>query len=727
MPDIALPQQFEPSAVPVAADTLRPTQLLGLLRRNWPLMAICGVIVGAAAYIGAATLLPKKYSATGIVAINLQSPAIPALEGALKGEMLPDPMPQVRSEVQELGSPALITTVINDLGLEQDPEFNPTLNPPGLVPRLKIGIQHLLPAPLRDLAVSSGILPDLRALGAPSQDMIRDMTVAAVAQNLSVYNDGQSMVIRVQFMARSPQRAAAVVNNLIQHYIADKKAVLQQANEQANSSLTGRLHQVQDQITSLEQEMQQTRQQYQLVQTRAGSVGQQELEDLSAALIHASDQSAALQAEYARAQTLANTGDLGEDSAAVLGSSTVAMLRNDEAAAQRRVAELSQMYGPRYPALRSAEAQLASARGAIAAEARRVLAGLGAQVQAAQQHEADLRNQLAQAQAKASNLATVQAKLAQLQKDVDARRALYQSLLISAEQTQSTNKSSEQVDARVVSLATPPAFPASPRPKLAGAFGLLSGVAFGGLISLLRGTSRTAFTDIDDLEADTGLVALATVPRLSGHGRSRGLAHVAAAAPSGPEAEALRLARNKLRFVGRCPVPRTLLFAATVPGEGSSSVAAAFARTAAFDGLRVLLIEANLEKPSLAKQLEVMPSNGMVETLVGNEHWRELVTRDGASGLEYLLADSVPVDTGRLLESMQLQNLIAEAREDYNFVVLDAQAVTVSPHSLVLAHMVDAVVLVVEARATSRRDIHTAIEALEGAAAQPRFVVLNKA
>jgi len=727
MPDVALPQQFEPVGVPLATDTLRPTQLLGLLRRNWPMMAFCGVVLAAAAYIGAATLLPKKYSATGIVAIDLQSPAIPALEGALKGELLPDPMPQVRSEVQELGSPALIATVINDLGLERDPEFNPTLNPPGLVPRIKIAVENLLPPSLRDVAVSSGILPDLRTLGAPPPDMIKDLTIGAVAQNLSVYNDGQSMVIRVQFMARSSRIAAAVVNSLIQHYIAAKKAVLQQANVQANSSLTGRLHQVQDQITSLEQQIQQTRQQYQLVQTRAGSVGQQELEDLSSALIHASDQSAALQAEYARAQTLENTGDLGEDSAAVLGSTTVSMLRNDEAAAQRRVAELSQTYGPRYPALRSAEAQLASARRAIAAEARRVLAGLGAQVQAAQQHVADLRNQLAQEQGKASNLATVQAKLTQLQKDVDARRALYQSLLISAEQTQSTNKGPEQVDARVVSLATPPAFPASPRPKLAGALGLLSGVAFGGLISLLRGTARTAFTDIDDLESDTGLVALAAIPRLSGHGRSRGLAHVVAAAPSGPEAEALRLARNKLRFAGRGPVPRTLLFAATVPGEGSSSVAAAFARTAALDGLRTLLIEANLDRPSLAKQLEVVPSNGMVETLLGNEHWRELVAHDPASRLEYLLADSVPAEAGRLLESMQLQSLIAEAREDYNFVVLDAQAVAVSPHILVLAHAVDAVALVVEAHTTSRGEIHAAIEALEGAAAQPRFVVLNKA
>jgi polysaccharide biosynthesis transport protein len=355
-----------------------------------------------------------------------------------------------------------------------------------------------------------------------------------------------------------------------------------------------------------------------------------------------------------------------------------------------------------------------------------VLAGLGAQVQAAKQHEADLRNQLAQEQAKASNLATVQAKLTQLQKDVDARRALYQSLLISAEQTQSTNKGPEQVDARVVSLATPPAFPASPRPKLAGALGLLSGMAFGGLISLLRGTARTAFTDTDDLEAETGLVALGAIPRLSGHDRSRGLAHVVAATPSGPEAEALRLARNKLRFTGRGPVPRALLFAAAVPGEGSSSVAAAFARTAALDGLRTLLIEANLEKPSLAKQLDVMPSNGIVETLLGNEHWRELVAQDRASGLEYLLADGLPVDAGRLLESMQLQNLIAEAREDYNFVVLDAQAVAVSPHILVLAHTVDAVVLVVEANSTSRSEIHAAVEALEGVA-PPRFVMLNKA
>lgn len=728
MPDIALPRQYEPSTVPVspAADTLRPAQLLGLLRRNWPLLAVCGVLLGAAAYIGAKTLLPPKFSATGILVINLQSPAIPELEGALKGEVLPDPMPQVRSEVQELQSPTLIKTVINDLKLEQNPEFNPTLRPPGLMARIKSGIEAVLPAPLRNVAVTSGLLPDPRKAGPPSQSMVDDMTIGTVGHDLSVFNDGQSMVIRVQFMAREPKLAAAVVNSLIDHYLAAKKASLQQANEQANSNLTGRLHQVQNQIASLEQQIQQTRQQYQLVQTRAGSVSQQEVEDLSSALIHASDESAALQAQYARARVLARTGDLGEDSDAVLGSSTVGMLREEEAAAQRRVAQLETTYGPRYPEVRAAEAQLRSARGAISAQARRVLSGLGAQVQASQQHVADLRAQLAQEQSRASSLETVQAKLAQLQKDADARRSLYQSLLISAEQTQNTHKGLEQVDARVVSLATPPAFPASPRPKLAGALGLLSGVAFGGLLSLMRGTARTAFTELDDLEAETGLTALAAIPRL-GHGRSHLLAHVAATTPSGPEAEALRLIRNKLRFAGRGPVPRTLLFASALPGEGSSSVAAAFARTAALDGLRVLLVETNLEQPALAKQLEVSPNNGVVETLLGSEHWRELVSFDRASTLEYLLADGAPQEAGRLLESMQLQNLLCEAREDYNFVVLDAQAVTTSTHSLVLAHMVDAVILVVEARVTSRGDVHAAIEALEGSSAQPPFVVLNKA
>ena len=411
MPDIALPRSEEPSAIPLAGgDALRPLQLAAVLRRHWPMIATFGLVAGALAYLGAATLLPKKYSATGLIAVDSQSLAIPALEGALKGDVLPDPMPQVHSEVQKLQSPALIRTIVQQLHLVQDPEFDPTLRPPTLMEQLRGSLDTYVMAPLQSLTTSLGLQPKTTQVTPPSQVLAEDATMGELARNLSVSNDGQSLVITLHYLASSGERASTVVNAVMHQYITEKQQIDSTANQQANEALTQRLNQVRDEVAGLEQKIQDERQRAQLVQTRAGSVGQQELEDLSTALTHATDQTAALEASYARAQALSKSGDFAEDPAAV-GSMTVGTLREREAAAARRVAQLSSQYGPQYPELRAAQAQLASARSAIAAEGQRSLGALQAQMQAARQHESDLRNQLKQAQAKASDLAIVEATL----------------------------------------------------------------------------------------------------------------------------------------------------------------------------------------------------------------------------------------------------------------------------------------------------------------------------
>ena len=113
------------------------------------------------------------------------------------------------------------------------------------------------------------------------------------------------------------------------------------------------------------------------------------------------------------------------------------------------------------------------------------------------------------------------------------------------------------------------------------------------------------------------------------------LAERVAANPSGPEAEALRSLRTRLRFAGRGSVPRSVLFASSLAGEGAAEFTAAFARVAAIDGLRVLLLEGDLQEPSLAHILKVPSSNGLIDTLQGSEHWQEQVQQDGRTALDH--------------------------------------------------------------------------------------------
>ncbi len=705
-----------------------PAQLFATLRRRWGLIAVCGVLCAGGAYAYTKTMLPQLYASTATVAVEMRSINIPALQGALSSDALPDPMPLVRTEVQELQSRALLQQVADALHLSADPEFNGALRPPTALAQAKLALARHLPAGLDQALASVGLLPDVtKPTVPPTPAAVEDGVIGAVAQHLSILSDDRSLIITLQFRSQSPAMAASVVNELVRHYMLDKSQSHDTANVQANSALAQQIAQVRSEMDGLEQKISDTRRKYNLVQTRAGSVGQQQLEDLSSALTRATAERIQAETSYARAEAMARVGAVSQDSAEVLGSATIGMLRDREASAARRVAELSTTLGAANPRLRSAEAELGSARGALAAEAKRVTVSLGAQAEAARAREADLKRQLTDAEVSAGTLAGVQSDLQQLEKDADARRVVYQSLLQGEAQTAaaSAKNAPGQTGARLVSAAVPPIYPSSPRPKLAAALGLLGGFAIGGLLALAGGKREGGFAAADEVTAETGMQTLAVLKRLQGRGRS--LAASVVAEPAGAQAEALRSLRMKLRFSGRNAAPRSVLFVSSLAGEGSSSVAAAFARVAAQDGLRVLLVEGDLQTPSLARVLGAPNSNGMVTTLEGHEDWRELVVRDSATPLEMLLVGGPQPAANQLLEAMQMQNLMAEAREDYNLVVMDSQPVTRATRSMVLAHMADAVVLVIEATTTPRAAVRSAVGAMADSARKQPVAALNKA
>ncbi len=353
------------------------------------------------------------------------------------------------------------------------------------------------------------------------------------------------------------------------------------------------------------------------------------------------------------------------------------------------------------------------------------MAGLGAQAAAARQHEAELRDQLAKSQTAATALSSVQSELEQLKKDADARRTLYQTLIQSASQTEANQGGPEQSGARIVSKAVVPLFPSSPLPRLAAELGLLTGFALGGVLSTIGRGREGNYASAADLTADTGLAVMAVLPR--GKGGRISLATRVVNDPAGPEAEALRSLRGRLRLSGQGAVPRSVLFVGSATGDDTASMAAAFARVAALDGLRVLLIEGDLQTPKLAATLGVAASRGLIETLNGHDHWPENVARDNATTMDLLLVGRPQPAASQLLETMQLQSLMAETREEYNLVVMDGHPVTQELHSVTLANIVDAVVLVVAAGQTGREQVRAAITAVASAARRPPVVALSSA
>lgn len=686
---------------PAGGQPISLGKLAKLFRRYVWLIALVAVAGAVAAYVYASTL-PKSYTSYSSVAVEGDRFAIPELQGALRGANAPDPMPWVRTEVQALSSPALVDTVVKQLHLDQVPEFNAALRPPSSTQQVKDYIKSLLPGG-----------PGAAAPAGPGDGVLQ-----AAEHALVVTQDNQSLVIGIAFTAQDPKLAAQFVNTLVQDYLSSRVQRRVSADQSANGVLTQRITRIRGELAGLEQQMHDLRGKSELVGLRAGSVGQQQLEELATAAATASVQRAQLEASWQRAAALVKQGS-SNALASVLNSPTIAQLRAEEDQAASRLAALTSRYGAGYPGVRSARADLATTQRQLGAETQRIVASLRSQYDVARAHEADVQQQLAAARLVAVKGQDAQAQLQQLQQEVDARRKVYQSLLDQSQQTAAQPSTTQTPDVRILSPAVPSSMPSAPNMKLASGFGMVGGGILGCLIALARIRRVDGFANPAELTEATGMPVLATVPRLSGRDT---LVDRASAMLAGPEAETMRLLRARMRTACRPNTTRCVVFTSAAGGGDAAGVAAAFARVAACDGERVLLVEGDLRNPSMGGLMGSRDGD-LVAVLQGSAEWRDVLASDRHIPLDLLLSSEKAADSHALLSGISLQNLLVEARDDYNLVVLDAPRAS-EADAVALAQQADTTVIVVSGRKAHRVETRDAVQRLAAVSRNPIFAVL---
>ncbi len=655
-----------------ASEGIQFAPMLRMLRRRAWLIGLFAVVTAAGAYAYARTV-PKSYSASSLIAVEGDRIAIPELQGALRSDSSSDPLPWVRTEMQAIASRDLMQVVVDKLDLKDVPEFNPALQPPSLVQQIKDKIQSLLPTQ-----------PGVEPAGSPNEAVL-----GSALRSLAIFQDNRSLVIEVSFLSHDPVLAAKVVNTLVTEYIASRAKRRVTANQGANTALTERIDQVRQDLAGLEKEMRDLRTKGDLVGTRAGSVGQQQVEELATAATRATVERAQLQTNYERAVALSNQGS-SDALANVLGSGTVSRLRDQEATATRKLAELTTRYGSGHPSVRSAQAEVATAQRQLREETGRIVASLGTQLRAARENEADMQKQLEDARRTGVSGENSRAQLDQLQQEITTRRTLYQTLLERAQQTVVQPSGTETPDVRVVAMAAPPGGPTSPNMKLAAGAGGIAGAMLGCLFVMARASSAGGFSKPADFAA-AGLPVPGVVSRAV-LGRSRRRIH-AMPVPSGRDAEGLRTLRFRLARLGQVSAPRSAVFAGLRDGDDAVRVAVAMARVAAMDGDRVLLVEGDLQSPKVAALLGAA-HDGLIEALEGKSGWLDQVSHDTATPLQVLAAAQPGGKAHVLLGSTAFQNLLVEAQAQYDLVVLTAPAAE-QADALTLARHADAVVLVV--------------------------------
>ncbi|WP_298459545.1 polysaccharide biosynthesis tyrosine autokinase [uncultured Cellulomonas sp.] len=296
-------------------------------------------------------------------------------------------------------------------------------------------------------------------------------------------------------------------------------------------------------------------------------------------------------------------------------------------------------------------------------------------------------------------------------------------LAVAVADLSSTGGRSEAVSMRTVAPADVPAAPIAPNTRFLVGTGLLLGLALGVVFALVRELLDTKVRDTKDVARVTDAAVLGSIGSRS---RARSGAPVMLAEPHSPTAEAYRRLRTNLKFLDFAGPLRSVVVTSPLPADGKSTSAINLALALAEGPSRVLLVDADLRRPSVAGYCGMEGSVGLTTVLIGGADLHEVTQPYGEGNLDVLPSGAVPPNPTQLLSSPAMVELLAQMETSYDVVVLDSPPLLPVTDSAILARLADGALVVAAARKTRRHQLSEAIGSLDAVGAVCLGVVLNR-
>jgi capsular exopolysaccharide synthesis family protein len=270
-----------------------------------------------------------------------------------------------------------------------------------------------------------------------------------------------------------------------------------------------------------------------------------------------------------------------------------------------------------------------------------------------------------------------------------------------------------------------PIKPAKPRKLKILALAFLGGCVVGSGLVIGIDLSDRSIRSVNEVEEVLGLPVLTLVPRSKR--RHLDQSPVVSADPASHEAEAFRSLRTALSFLGQRTNFKTVLFTSANPGEGKTYCSLNCAAALAQLGLRTLLIDADLRRPTLTKALLAdSKAPGLSDCLAGHATIMDCCKLTDTQNLFVLGAGERASNPAELLGAGDIAGLLKEAMLHFDRVVFDSAPINAVSDTQLIAKEIESVCLVVRAGKTPRQALIRACGLLARATHSPDAVVLNR-
>jgi capsular exopolysaccharide synthesis family protein len=699
-----------------AQDSVLREYLRVLIKRKLVVLS-CLVLIFLVVLIATLRTTPI-YEAAGTIAINKLDPGLINFKDSAAASDYYDPT-DLDTEVKILRSDLLALQVIKQLNLDKRAEF---------------GGSGEMPSP-NSLALKTNQLD--------SNSARISGLLGAFHGSLRVTLQPNTRVIEIRYASPNKELAAAVVNTLVSTYIEQNFKTKYESTMQASDWLSRQLVDLQMKVETSQEKLVRYQKEHSILGIdEKQNIITQKLDELNKELTASESDRMRKESLYrltqnGNADAIASATASPDGNDASNPSGLLEKLRAEKADLKLQIADLGTQFGPAYPKLAHLNNQLKEVDLQIQAELRKLGTHIRNQYLAAMQRENMLQAAMDKQKQEANQLNESAIEYSLLKRDVESNRTLYEGLLEKLKEAGVT-AGLRSNNIKVVDVARIPTGPSEPNVPRNLSFALLLGLTTGvGLAFLLENLDNTVRTP-EQAQAVSALPALGIIPlgsKRSAENNNRRLAVasskeavelVTQSRPQSQMAESYRALRTSLLLSSLGAPPKVVLITSAMPQEGKTTTSINTAVVLAQKGVKVLLVDADLRRPSIHKALGMGPRSGLSNILTGSADPQLTISRSPLIPSLYVLpAGTPPPNPAELLASANMRELVEALSREYDHIVIDTPPTLSVTDAVVLSICADAVVLVIRSGKTTKQALRRSRELLLRVNARIAGVLLN--
>jgi capsular exopolysaccharide synthesis family protein len=562
----------------------------------------------------------------------------------------------------------------------------------------------------------------------PSFDGDRNAVAASVLEgSLLVEPVRESRLVKLKIVNANPALAAKIANSYAETFIRSSLERRYEANSYARNFLEQRIGQIRGRLEQSERQLVAYAKQQGIVTLSVDSGGtnspKSEQSIDAATLVSTNNALAAARTERIAAEQEFRQASGAQATASVIGSPTVQALEQQRATLEAQYQQKAPLFQPDFPEMvrlrnqiDTLKAEIQRASGQVAGSSTSILR---ARYATAVSRERELAAKVEEQKAGLQSLRERSIQYTILQREVDTNRTLYDALLQRFKEVGVAGGVGMNV-VSIVDRAQVPGAPFTPNLPLNVLIGLFAGIFIGfGSAFALEWMDDTIKTP-DDVATKLKISPLGVVP----------------AAPKGASvqehlqdsrsqlSEAYQSVRTALQFSTERGMPRSLLITSTRAGEGKSTTALSLAHSSATVGAKVLLIDADLRKPTFRGSSS--QSDGLSSLLSGSGDLEACIQPTVQEGLFLLPAGRIPPNPAELIAAGRFTSVLDRVLKIFDYVVVDGPPVLGLADVPLLSTHCEGTLIVIESGAIRRSAALNSLNRLRAVDSRVLGAILTK-